>query len=95
MTALGYSTVVATICITFWTGVVVALNTPGCARPSPVGPTADSIYLMLVDAGCLAADPSGQGPAFVLAEHNLPDQAPWMACLFDGGTINSCRVPCE
>jgi hypothetical protein len=66
----------------------------GCSRPTPAaGPTADSVYSALVDAGCLAADPNG--PSFVLAEHNLTDQPPWMACLFDGGSVSTCGVPCE
>jgi hypothetical protein len=67
-----------------------------CSRPAPpaVGPTATDVYGMLVDAGCLQPDPVG-GASYVAAEHSLPDAPAWLGCLFDGGAVSTCGVPCK
>lgn len=72
----------------------VAACTPSSPPPDaapPVGPTDQRIYSILVEAGCLA--PSAGNPAAVAGE-----RAQWhdmgLDCLADGGTIQSCHVPC-
>jgi hypothetical protein len=66
----------------------------GCSRPAPAsGPTDTSIYSALVEAGCLAA--SDDGVSFVIAEHSLPDTPAWLSCLYSGGSVSTCKVPCE
>jgi hypothetical protein len=63
----------------------------GCSKP--VAPTADQIYQELVASGCLAPDDTG--PAAVAAEMALPDREAWLQCLFDGGAVSACGVPCD
>jgi hypothetical protein len=63
----------------------------GCT-PS-TGPTPQSVYQSLVDAGCLAA--SADGVASLEAEHIRTDQPTWLACMYAGGSVPSCAVPCQ
>jgi hypothetical protein len=51
------------------------------------------VFGELVEAGCLQADDSGIDS--ITQEHALPDQPAYLACLFDGGTISACNVPCK
>lgn len=63
--------------------------------PSPMQPTAATVYMELVEAGCLAPDDAG--PSNISQEQALgPDAGfPWLDCLFDGGTVAGCGVPCD
>lgn len=65
-----------------------------CSKPSPpaVTVTNESVYAALVEAGCLA--PEDGGVDYVAQEHTLPDQPAWLACLYDGGSVPGCGVPC-
>ena len=73
-------------------GAVLALGAcNACQNPAPVAPPDTRVYLTLVEAGCLAA--SDGGVAAVAAEHAAPNPA-WLQCLYDGGTVQSCGVPC-
>lgn len=66
----------------------------GCSPSPVVSPTAESVYLALVEAGCLAPDEAG--PSDIAQESALGDAGfPWLSCLFDGGTISTCNVPCD
>ena len=61
-----------------------------CATtPTPI---AQSVYQSLLDAGCLA--PSDGGVAAIEAEHATGHDA-WMNCMYDGGTVDACAVPCN
>lgn len=66
-----------------------------CSKPGPpaVTVTNESVYAALVEAGCLASEDGGV--AYVQQEHSLPDQPAWLACLYDGGTVAGCGVPCD
>jgi len=56
-------------------------------------PVATTIYNELVEAGCMAPnDPTGPS---ALAQSLAAGDFPWLPCLFDGGTVTSCNVPCE
>lgn len=62
--------------------------------PSPPAPaTAQTVYDRLVEAGCLSAAPDGVQA--VADEHADPAQPAWMQCMFDGGTVQTCGVPCR
>jgi hypothetical protein len=50
------------------------------------------VYEELVLGECLAA--SDGGVDAVAAEHQSPNP-PWLACLYDGGTLTGCNVPCR
>ncbi len=76
--------------------VLLVLVGVGCKpAPSPTNPTPTSVYLDLVEAGCLAPDDAG--PSSIAEEEALGADAgfPWLDCLFDGGTVASCNVPCD
>jgi hypothetical protein len=78
----------------FVAGFLPMLAVIACSKPSPAtGPTATSVYNELVAAGCLAPDDGGA--AAVAEEHAAAPQEPWMACLWDGGTVAACGVPCD
>lgn len=65
-----------------------------CTPSSPaVDPRAVTIYTELVEAGCMAPDDGGI--AAIAQEHALLDQAPWLGCLWDGGSLTSCAVFCS
>jgi hypothetical protein len=51
------------------------------------------VYGELLEAGCLA--PSADGVQSVADQHTAPDQPVWLGCLFDGGTVSACGVPCQ
>lgn len=53
--------------------------------------TPTSIYLELVEAGCLQA--TDGGPAAVAQAEEIGADL-WVSCLADGGTVASCHVPC-
>jgi hypothetical protein len=63
-----------------------------CVPSPPASPTASTVYGELVDAGCLAATDSGL--AAVQAEHDTDAAPPWFDCLWDGGSVTACDVPC-
>jgi hypothetical protein len=83
--------------------LVVLLGLAACTptkaptpAPAPGDDAADpgvAVYGELVEAGCLAA--SDSGVAAVDQEHAYADQPSWLGCLFDGGSIGSCNVPCD
>ncbi len=68
---------------------LIAATLVACHSTS--APTDQSVYGALVEAGCLA--PSDGGVAAVAAERATGHDA-WLSCLYDGGTIQSCAVPC-
>jgi len=55
--------------------------------------SADAVYTLLVSAGCLAPTPDGVDS--VAKEHSSSDSPAWLDCLFAGGTVASCNVPCK
>lgn len=59
--------------------------------PSPA--TAQTVYDRLVEAGCLTSSPDGVQA--VSDEHADSEQPAWMACMFRGGTVAACGVPCQ
>jgi len=69
----------------------------GCHGPSPSPPAPSTpaavVYGELVEAECL--DPSDGGLDFVTAAHAEPLRPAWLDCLFDGGAVTTCGVPCE
>ena len=73
--------------------LLLALLGVACKTPPASTVDASTVYNELVTAGCLAPDDAG--PSTIAQEHALPDQEPWMACLWDGGTVASCNVPCS
>lgn len=74
----------------------IAVALAGCTcqpTSSPTTPLSDqAVYNELVEAGCMAADRDG-GLAAVAAEHASPNPA-YLNCLYNGGTIAGCAVPC-
>ena len=75
-------------CILFAAAVTACRPAPS---PGP-GVTPAAVYGELIEGGCLA--PSDDGVKSVSDEHALHSFS-WMECLFDGGTIGSCAVPCK
>lgn len=66
----------------------------GCNQtPAPSTLSAATVYGELADANCYS-NPDG-GVAFVAAEGAWPAAPPWVGCLFEGGTIIGCGVPCD
>jgi len=74
--------------LSFVAAAVVVLA--GCT--SGVSPTAKTVYQSLVAQGCLEASPDG--PQAVQDEFNRSDRPDWLSCMFDGGTVDACAVPC-
>jgi hypothetical protein len=77
-------------------GAIVALLF-GCTDcqscvPAPNMPTV--IYGELVEAGCLAPDDSGDGVTSIYEQHQSDAQPLWLGCLYMGGSVQSCKVPC-
>jgi hypothetical protein len=70
-------------------GFCVARVICGCT-PST---TPTTVYGALVDAGCLAATPDGVQA--ITDEHAMPGHPPWLDCMWAGGTVKSCSVPCQ
>jgi hypothetical protein len=64
-----------------------------CQPAATAAATDQSVYSALVEAGCMMADPDG-GVAAVAAEHASPNPA-WINCLYNGGTVGGCAVPCK
>ena len=94
-TAAGDSVrTLATLGVVFAAALAVIPAAICCIPPSKPAKlvTATDVYLELLDAGCMAADPVG-GVSFIAAEHTLPDEELWLKCLFDGGSISLCK-PC-
>lgn len=60
---------------------------------SPAPATAQTVYTRLVEGGCIAATPDGEQS--VADEHLADGGAPWLDCLFKGGTVAACGVPCQ
>lgn len=67
----------------------------GCPNQTPPAPTDTSVYQTLVTAGCMKADDAGDGVTAVAQEHALPTPPAWLSCLYQGGTVQSCGVPCD
>jgi hypothetical protein len=53
----------------------------------------DTVYGQLLEAGCLAA--SSDGVTSIAQEHTAADHPQWLDCMFDGGTVLACHVPCD
>jgi hypothetical protein len=80
----------AALCAVGLIGCNTCQPTPSPAPP----PTTDQmVYGELVDAGCLGA--SDGGVTAVATEHALSSAPTWLSCLYDGGTVTSCAVPCR
>lgn len=74
--------------------VLAVLALAGCDSCTPAAaPSDQSVYNALVEAGCLAPDPEG-GVQAVALDRQIGDHA-WLNCLYDGGTVKSCNVPCK
>lgn len=76
-----------------WLAVFVA----GCACNQPQ-PVQAKVYDELVAApGCLAPAEAGAnaGAAELASENARPDAPTWLRCLFDGGSVSACGVPCK
>jgi hypothetical protein len=83
--------------------MLIAVLASGCAcsQPTPppnTPPTAQDVYVALVDAGCLAPDDAGASA--VGKEHDRADSPAWLNCLFGGGVVDkakiaACAVPCK
>jgi hypothetical protein len=55
--------------------------------------TPDTVYGALVEAGCLAQ--SNDGVQSIASEHATAGHPPWLDCMFEGGSVVSCHVPCD
>ncbi len=78
-------------------GGVLLAGCNGCQPPTPApvpppSPAAVHIFVELVEAGCMAPDTPG-GAAAIDGLASL-DAAPWLTCLYNGGTVQSCAAPC-
>jgi hypothetical protein len=62
--------------------------------PVPPTGTTGEVYSKLVEAGCLQADDASDGYAAIYEEHVSDEQPQWLACLYLGGSVGSCLVPC-
>jgi len=79
----------ARISIRIWfLGFWVALFFLSCAVSA-----AQVAYNKLVAANCLT--PSQDGVEAIAAEHDDPSQPAWFSCLYDGGSVQACNVPCQ
>lgn len=81
------------LCMSTVKAVGFLLSILSCAPTSPPPATAQTVYTELVIGGCLSATPDGLQA--VTDEHSDSEQPAWMACLFDGGSIQTCNVPCQ
>jgi len=70
----------------FFAGLLLG---PGCTPSTP----AASIYQSLVDAGCLA--PAADGVQAIADEHAASNHPTWIDCMWNGGTVIGCQVPCK
>jgi len=67
---------------------------PAPPPPAPVVSPAVRTYNALVEAGCLQADDAG---VEAVAEEyaGFASTEPWIACLWDGGSVSACQAPCD
>ena len=77
------------ICFGFLFVAVFFGQCAGC-NPRAAGITSSAVYGELVEAGCLA--PAVDGVASTEAERG---KSAWIDCLYDGGTVGACGVPCD
>ena len=85
--------------IRMWIAVLAVLadcaGMPACSRPAPQPsppPTGSvRVYLELVECGALA--PTDGGPLAIMQEHTIGDM-PFLGCMYEGGTAQSCHAPC-
>lgn len=85
-------------------GILAAFTACNSCAPAPApvdaGPpvpptgTTGAIYSELVEAGCLEPDDASDGYAAIYEESIADDEPPWLRCLYLGGTVSSCLVPC-
>ena len=71
-------------------------KTPPAPPPAPTPVTADQVTGELVEAGCLAPGSSSAITAELL-DVDAHDQGlrRSILCLFDGGSVVSCQIPCK
>ena len=71
----------------------ISLGACNSCTPATSPATDQSVYDELVAAKCLAQ--TDAGPADLAAQRKLTASPnyPWIACLYDGGTVQSCAVP--
>jgi hypothetical protein len=80
-------------------GSVLVLILFGACKPSPApapapyAATSEAVYDSLVDAGCLA--PSTDGVDAVAIEGAMVNPPAWVSCMFAGGRVGDCEVPCR
>ena len=48
----------------------------------------------LIEAGCIQGDDSSDVYASVYEESISDQEAPWLACLYNGLSIAQCNAPC-
>ena len=58
--------------------------------PPPVTPISVTVYNELVEAGCM--DPDDGGPLAITEQWASDVHDPWLACLYDGGTVQACQA---
>lgn len=54
-----------------------------------------AVYTALVAGGCLAPDDSGDGLTAIAQAAASDAEPPWLACLYKGGSVAACGVPCR
>jgi hypothetical protein len=71
---------------------LIGLLALGCVK-TPAAPTADTVAAELVEAGCIQSSVSL--PTSVEVELHEDGAPAWIGCLFEGGTVAGCSVPCD
>ena len=63
--------------------------------PPPSNPAAEApiVWQELYEGGYVTPDDAG--PAGILSDYNSDARAPWLDCLFRGGSPSACNVPSE
>lgn len=77
--------------------IATALAATGTCTPNPTPPpsqplSASQVASELIEAGCLAAGPND---VQAVASELQTGHDPWLACMFDGGSVQTCNAPCE
>jgi hypothetical protein len=85
--------VTAWYCIGWGWGIFVIGVAIGILASCTPSTPAASIYQSLVDAGCLA--PAADGVQAIADEHAASNHPTWIDCMWAGGTVIGCQVPCK
>jgi hypothetical protein len=83
--------ILLTVICLFLLGTGIGFMAPACTHATP---TVSTVTQSLIEAGCLANTPDAVQA--VAAERGRPTSLGMaIDCLFDGGTISNCQVPCS